>query len=239
MCRRYLWLKFRDQEQNLSLKRLHWAQNYVFRHLHTNLASAKACGRFFVSKWWKSEVLGAFYYLNWNYITWGYQLLTTSNSLSLPFFFFLFFLFILKIPSKMIGKPIFELGYYLHRSVGDWFKLIREYAVQMPFNRKSPDLLCHGWSWRPQSVDLLYASTRVMFHFILRHSRHLFVVPVMFPSFLSLLRHRRLFVLLTVHYRLLSSPRLSSFVYSFVTDLFRPFYVPSIISRICGYAIIV
>ena len=44
----------------------------------------------------------------------------------------------------MIGKPIFELGYYLHRSVGDWFKLIREYAVQMPFNRKSPDLLCHG-----------------------------------------------------------------------------------------------
>ena len=35
-------------------------------------------------------------------------MLTTSNSLSLPFFFFLFFLFflfILKIPSKMIGKP--------------------------------------------------------------------------------------------------------------------------------------
>ena len=70
------------------------------------------------------------------------------------------------------------------------------------------------------------------------HSCHLFVVPVMSPSFPSLLRHRHLFVLLTVHYRLSSSPRLSSFVYSFVTDLFRPFYVPSIISRICGYAII-
>ena len=85
---------------------------------------------------------------------------------------------------------------------------------------------------------VLYASTRVTFHFILCHSRHLFVAPVMFPSFPSLLRHHRLFVLLTVHYRLLSSPRLSSFVYSFVTDLFRPFFVPSIISRICGYAII-
>ena len=86
---------------------------------------------------------------------------------------------------------------------------------------------------------VLYASTRVTFHFILRHSCHLFVLPVMSPSFPSLLRHRRLFVLLTVCYRLLSSLRLSSFVYSFVTDLFRPFYVPSIIPRICGYAIIV
>ena len=85
---------------------------------------------------------------------------------------------------------------------------------------------------------MLYASTRVTFHSILRHSRHLFVLPVMSPSFPSLLRHRRLFILLTVPYRLLSSLRLSSFVYSFVTDLFRPFYVPSIIPRICGYAII-
>ena len=72
----------------------------------------------------------------------------------------------------------------------------------------------------------------------LRPSRHVFVLPVMSPSFPSLIRQRRLFVLLTVCYRLSSSLRLPSFVYSFVTDLFRPFYVPSIIPRICGYAII-
>ena len=90
----------------------------------------------------------------------------------------------------------------------------------------------------PKGEILLYASTRVMFHFVLRHSRHLFVVPVMSPSFSSLLRHRRLFILRTVHYRLSLSLRLLSFVYSFVTDLFPPFYVPSIISRICGYTII-
>ena len=89
----------------------------------------------------------------------------------------------------------------------------------------------------PQDL-MLYASTRVTFHFILRHSCHLFVLPVMSPSFPSLLRHRRLFILLTVPYRLLSSLRPPSFVYSFVTDLFRPFYAPSIIPRICGYAII-
>ena len=90
----------------------------------------------------------------------------------------------------------------------------------------------------PKGEILLYASTRVTFQFILRHSRHLFVLPVMSPSFPSLIRHRRLFLLLTVRYRLSSSLRLPSFVYSFVTDLFRPFYVPSIIPRICGYAII-
>ena len=77
-----------------------------------------------------------------------------------------------------------------------------------------------------------------MFHFVPRHSRHLSVVPVMPPSFPSLLRHRRLFILHTVHYRLSSSLRLSFLVYSFVTDLFRPFHVLSIISRICGYTII-
>ena len=65
----------------------------------------------------------------------------------------------------------------------------------------------------PKGEILLYASTRVTFHFILRHSRHLFVVPVMSPSFPSLLRHRCLFILLTVHYRLSSSLRLSSFVF--------------------------
>ena len=85
---------------------------------------------------------------------------------------------------------------------------------------------------------VLYASTRVTFHFVLRHSRHLSVVLVMPPSFPSLLRHRRLFILRTVHYRLSSSLRLSSFVYSFVTDLFRPCHVPIIIYRICGYTII-
>ena len=87
-------------------------------------------------------------------------------------------------------------------------------------------------------AGVLYASTRVTFHFVLRHSRHLSVVPVMPPSFPSLLRHRRLFILHTVRYRLSSSLRLSSFVYSFVTDLFRPCHVPSIISRICGCTII-
>ena len=58
---------------------------------------------------------------------------------------------------------------------------------------------------------LLYASTRVTFHFILRHSRHLFVLPVMSPSIPSLLRHRRLFLLLTVRYRLSLSLRLFVF----------------------------
>ena len=72
----------------------------------------------------------------------------------------------------------------------------------------------------------------------LRPSRHASVLPVMLPFFPSLLRHRHLFVLLTVRYRLSSSLRLPSFVYSFVTDLFRPFYVPSIISRFCGCTIL-
>ena len=67
------------------------------------------------------------------------------------------------------------------------------------------------------------------------------VVPVTspsFPSFPSPLCHRRLFILHTVHYRLSSSLRLSSFAYSFVTDLFSPCHVASIISRICGCTIL-
>ena len=59
--------------------------------------------------------------------------------------------------------------------------------------------------------------------------RHVSVLPVTSPSPSSL----------CFTYRSLSSFIVSpSFVYSFVTDLFRPFYVPSIISWICGYAII-
>ena len=85
---------------------------------------------------------------------------------------------------------------------------------------------------------VLYASTRVRFHFVLRHSRHLSVVPVTPPSFPSSLHHHRLFILRTVHYRLSSSLRLSSFVLFFVTDLFRPCHVPSIISRFCGCTIL-
>ena len=59
---------------------------------------------------------------------------------------------------------------------------------------------------------LLYASTRVRFHIVLRHSHHLSIVPVMPPSFPSALRHHRLFILCTVHYCLSSSLRLLSFV---------------------------
>ena len=40
-------------------------------------------------------------------------------------------------------------------------------------------------------VSVLYASTRVTFHFVLRHSRHLSVIPVTSPSFPSPLRHSR------------------------------------------------
>ena len=67
------------------------------------------------------------------------------------------------------------------------------------------------------------------------------VIPVTslsFPSFPSSLRHHHLFILRTVHYRLSLSLRLSSFVLFFVTDLFRPCHVPSIISRFCGCTIL-
>ena len=63
-------------------------------------------------------------------------------------------------------------------------------------------------------------------------------IPVTSPSFPSCLRHHRLFILRTVHYRLSSSLRLSSFVLFFVTDLFRPCHVPSIILRFCGCTIL-
>ena len=66
-------------------------------------------------------------------------------------------------------------------------------------------------------IYLLYASTRIMFYFVLHHSRHFSVT----------LRHHCLTILLTVRYRYLSSLRLLSFVPFFVTDLFRPYYVPS------------
>ena len=64
------------------------------------------------------------------------------------------------------------------------------------------------------------------------------VIPVTPPSFPSSLHHHHLFILRTVHYCLSSSLRLSSFVLFFVTDLFCPCHVPSIISRFCGCTIL-
>ena len=63
-------------------------------------------------------------------------------------------------------------------------------------------------------------------------------IPVTSPSFPSPLRHHRLFILLTIRYRLSSSLRLPSFVLFFVTDLFHPYHVPSIIPRFCGWSIL-
>ena len=56
-----------------------------------------------------------------------------------------------------------------------------------------------------------------------RSSRHASVLPVMLPFFPSLLRHRHLFVLLTVRYHLSSSLRLPSFVYSSLRIYSAPF----------------
>ena len=76
--------------------------------------------------------------------------------------------------------------------------------------------------------NLLYASMRVMFYFVLHHSRHFSVT----------LRHHCLTILLTICYRYFSSLRLPSFVPFFVTDLFHPYYVPSIIPWFCGQTIL-
>ena len=63
-------------------------------------------------------------------------------------------------------------------------------------------------------------------------------IPVTPSSFLSPLCHHHLFILLTVRYCLSSSLRLPSFILFFVTDLFRPYHVPSIIPRFCGWTIL-
>ena len=47
----------------------------------------------------------------------------------------------------------------MQQRVGDWFKLIREYAVEMPFVRKSPNLLCHGWIIPSPRTPLVWTVT--------------------------------------------------------------------------------
>ena len=102
-----------------------------------------------------------------------------------------------------------------------------------PKDENSLSFICQPFCARtsgfgPKGEILLYASTRVMFYFVLRHSRHLSVT----------LRHHRLTILLIVRYCYPSTLRLLSFVPFFVTNLFCPYYVPSIIPRFCGWTIL-
>ena len=100
-------------------------------------------------------------------------------------------------------------------------------------DKNSSSFICQPFCTRtsgfgPKGEILLYASTQVTFYFVLCHSHHFSVT----------LHHHCLTILLTVCYRYFSSLRLPSFIPFFVTDLFRPYFVPSIIPRFCGWTIL-